>query len=174
MARGLKCLLKKNIILKKHTNKIMKITIYLVLICTLFLSNSGCARAQNDKQAVQMLKEFYNAHNTVWSTTKDNYILIRKLDSLQRKYCTMSLRRELKKEFQANGLDHDILTNDYDINIEALKTMSISKDPTKPKGYIVSWTISTLNPSYKPIKKKVFVHVTVVKENNSSKINSVS
>ena len=52
----------------------MKAIIYFFLICVILLSNHDCARAQNDvtdKQAIQMLKEFYIAHNTAWETTKD-------------------------------------------------------------------------------------------------------
>jgi hypothetical protein len=149
----------------------MKIVIYLFLTCILFLSNSSCARSQNDvadKQAVQMLKEFYTAYNTTWSTTK-GYVLTKKLDSLQRKYCTKKLKNEVK-EF---GLDHDPLIGDDYTDAEHLKTLTVTKDSAKASAYIVSYIAHTLSASNKPIDEKVIIHVTVVKEGESFKIAAV-
>ncbi len=130
----------------------------------------SCSFAQQspvDKQAIQMLKTFYINYNTAWSTTK-GYALVRKLDSLEKKYCTSKLRSEQKKE----GLDHDLLTNDQGTDIEHLRTLSVVKDQTKRNWYIVSYIAHTLSASYKPIDVKVVIHVEMARVGNELKIAS--
>ena len=147
-------------------------TIIIFLSCMILLNNSGCTQTQNnisDKQEVQMLKDFYTAYSSVMFTVKD----IHKIESLQKKYCTIRLRRELRKEIEVAGLDHDLLTNDYGINVKALNTMSVTKDSVKINSFIVSYVLPTLSASYKLIEAKVVIHVIVVKEEGSFKIDSV-
>lgn len=137
-----------------------------------FLSRAFITNAQNlttDKVAVQMLKEFYTAYNTVWSTAKYPR-LQKKLDSLQRQYCTLWLRKQLKELAKGEGADHDLLTNDEYTDVAHLKTLKIVKDTTKPNYYIVSYVDHTMSPAYKPIDKTVVIHVRVAKENGSWKI----
>jgi len=144
--------------------------ILLFVICVFSL------KAQNntsDPQVVQMLKEFYTAYNTAWASHLPATPLIKKLDSLQTKYCTIAARKELKKLLKASGLDHDALTNDEGTDVEHLKkTLKITKDPIKTNDYIVSYIDHTMTPAYKPIDKTVIIHVTVVKENGSFKIDN--
>jgi hypothetical protein len=146
-----------------------------LLFIFLFTASAIISKAQNnagDKQAVQMLKEFYIAYNTAWSTTpvKDYRLLSKKLDSLQRKYCTIWLRKQLKELAKGEGADHDLLTNDEYTNVEHLKTLKIIKDPSKANAYTVSYIDHTMSPAYKPIDKTVIIHVTVAKESGSFKI----
>jgi len=150
----------------------MKSIICLFIISIITLFNCGCAHAQNDignKRPEIVLKEFYTVRSTLKLTAKDHH----RLDSLQRKYCTVRLRNELKADFQANGLDHDLLTLDNGIDAESLETISVKKDPTKANDYIVSYTVSDVDPSNKPIKKKVAIRLTVAKEKGDFKIDSV-
>jgi len=142
----------------------------------LFISSAFASKAQNDvagTQAVQMLKEFYIAYNTAWSTTHNGYVLIKKLDSLQEKYCTLSLRKELKKEFKRVGLDHDELINDEFTDVAHLNTLRVTIDKNKPNNYIVYYTVFDKDASNKPIQIKIVIQVTVVKERGSFKIASV-
>ena len=156
----------------EESNRNMKSIICLFIICIITLFNSRCAHAQNDirnKQPEIMLNEFYTARSTMKLTVRDHH----RLDSLQSKYCTVKFRNELKADFQADGLDHDILTMDNGIDAEALKTISVKKDPTKVNDYIVSYFVSDADPSNKLIKKKVTIRLTVVNEKEYFKIDSV-
>ncbi len=156
----------------------MKTITYFFLTVLIIFSNIGCAHAQTsieDKQAMQMLKEFYIAHNIAWSVARTTgpYVLIKKLDSLQKKYCSVRMRKELKEEQKKNGLDYDLLTNDEHADVKHLKTLTITKDATKTNGYTVSYIASNTDPTGKPIDEKAVIHVTVVKENEGLKIASV-
>ena len=143
-----------------------------ILLAFLIITSVIASKAQDSssgQQAVHMLKEFYTAYNTAWSTTK-GYVLIKKLDSLQRKYCTKKLRNEVKEI----GLDHDPLIGIDYTDVEHLKTLSITKDPGNANGYIVFYMAHTLSASNKPTDEKVVIHVIVVKEEGVAKIASVS
>ncbi|PWG77899.1 hypothetical protein [Pararcticibacter amylolyticus] len=154
----------------------MKAIVLFIMICTLLLGKTSCANTQNDifeRQSIEMLKEFYTAYNTAWVTAPTPQILVKKLDSLQQIYCTLQLRKELKIEFKKAGLDHDILLNDQGTDVEHLKTLKVSKDSAKLNDYIVSYIAPTADPSNKPIKVKVVIYVTVLKEGGHPKIASV-
>jgi len=89
----------------------MKAIIYFFIILIICLLSNNSAFTQNydtDKQEIQMLRDFYSVYNTEWEIVKDPHILIKKLDSLQRKYCTKKLREKIKDEFKRGGLDHDL------------------------------------------------------------------
>jgi hypothetical protein len=149
-----------------------------IILVFLFVTGALVSEAQNissDEPAVEMLKAFYTAYNTAWATAtlkteQDARVLIKKLDSLQTKYCTIKLRRELKELFKKEGLDHDLLINDEGTDIPHLKTLKIVKDESKADAYTVSYVDHTLSPSNKPIDKTVIIHVAVAKENGSYKI----
>ena len=147
----------------------MKTAIFLISI--ILLTNANCASSQNftpDKQAIKMLKEFYTAYNTAWSTTK-GHELAKKLDSLQLKYCTKKLIRQVKEA----GLDQDPLIGIDYTDVEHLKTLTITNDSTKINTYVVSYIAHTLSASNKPIDEKVVIHATVIKEGKSFKIDTV-
>lgn len=112
---------------------LLKITLGL-MIC--IVSLKGVARTseiQNtDDPSIAMLKEFYIEYTTAWSNTNGR-VLIKKLDSLQSKFCTIAYRKELKQEFKSVGLDHDELINDAATDVEHLNTLKILKDPKKTK-----------------------------------------
>jgi len=120
-----------------------------------------------------MLTIFYTAHNSAWINTEDNFVLVKKLDSLQKKYCSLRFQKVIKKEFKLGGLDHDLLTNDEGADANFFKTLKVEKDKVNQNVYSVSYTYHTKDPSYRPIDKKVILHVTVVKEGDSYKIDSV-
>ncbi len=135
--------------------------------------NSGCINTQNeDEQIISMLKEFYIAHNMIWETkpslppsTFDN-----KLDSLQQTYCTSRLRLESKKYLE---LGYDLLTNDFGASSENLNsTLTIIKDTTKENRYVVSYLteVKTLSASR---KEENIIHLTVINEEGSYKIDKV-
>lgn len=145
-----------------------------VFISTIILMfNAGCAQSQNEEeQIISMLREFYIAYNAVWTTvpTLSPYELDNKLDSLQEKYCTVKLRAEAKKYLEDG---YDLMTNEQGLGIESLSTLSIVKDSSRTDTYIVSYNSSNYDASNQPVKQKVTLHVAVVKEKGSYKINDV-
>jgi hypothetical protein len=144
-----------------------------LLFIILFLPLIAQAQVNpSDKQAIEMLKEFYTKYNTAWANTNGK-VLIKKLDSLQSEYCTSALRKELKKEFKRVGLDHDELINDDYTDVAHLNTLKITTDLHKANVYIVSYTVFTKDASNNPTQEKIVIHVSVVKENGSFKIASV-
>ncbi len=138
----------------------------LILLFAISIVVSRAQDSSSDKQAVQMLKEFYTAYSTVKFVVKDSA----KWNSLQKRYSTKKLSKEAK-EWYNDG--HDLYTNDWGIDIESLKNMTIIKDATKANSYIISYIVSTTDPSNNPIKKKVILHVTAQKDDGSCKIASV-
>lgn len=152
----------------------MKTLLISCLAIFMLFSSSGCFHSQNDEKQVEaMLKDFYTAYHKAWLKKSNPNVLMNELDSLHQIYCTYSLRVELKKLFQEQGLDHDIFTNDYGTNDESMKTLTITKDLTKVNGYIVSFMVNTEDPSNKIIKEKVVVNLLLKKENDIYKINEV-
>ena len=146
----------------------MKPGIYLLLTYViLFTSNSVYSQSfEINNQAIHTLREFYTAYSKIEFTVKN----LHQLDSLQKKYCSLKLRAELKNEFQTNGLDHDLLTNDHGINSEALKSLTINNDVGKANGYIVCYLNKTISAANKPILEKVILHISLTKENGAFKI----
>ena len=152
----------------------MKNYIFIFLICLISLNTLACVQAKQDTNtaAITMLKEFYTTYNAAWATNNGS-ILIKKLDSLQSRYCTLPLRKELKKEFKRVGLDHDELINDDFTDVAHLNTLKVAVDPKKPNCYIVSYIVFAKDVSNNPTQEKIVIHVTVLKEKGSLKIASV-
>jgi hypothetical protein len=148
----------------------MKILKLFFIVYIIALVNSGCQAQQgvDEKQAIAMLKEFYTAYNTVW-TTNHGPSKKEKLDSLQNKYCTQNLITKIREPY----LDHDLLISDSYTEPEYLSTLSVIKDLTKINGYIVSYKAPNTDPQGKDYIEQITIHVTVVKERESYKIDSV-
>jgi hypothetical protein len=163
----------------------MKRSLSKIAITFLTLGAIGCASAQNtfnEEQAVKMLTEFYTAYNLAHATaestakfspTAASNTLIKQLDSLQKKYCTKELRRELSALFMKEGLDHDILINDYYTDANHLNTLTVLKVPIKKNEFTVSYIAPYTDPRGKPAEMKTVLHVTVVIEDGEYKIKTV-
>jgi hypothetical protein len=149
----------------------MRLIKLFLISCSIIIGSNNLARPQNQvdsKQAIQMIREFYIAYNTVWSARLSPQILNQKLDSLKMKYCAITLMVELKGD-----IDHDVLINDQYTDIQHLKTLTVSKDESKTNSYSVSYTAPTTNPLNKPIEEKVVIHLTVMKGTRGIVIDSV-
>jgi len=152
----------------------MKTILPLFTTILMLISFDGCVNAQNeDKQIIEMLKEYYTAHYAIWSIkpTPPSDVLDMKLDSLQDKYCTLNLRSKSKDQ-----LNHwqDLLTNDYGIDSLGIKTMSISKDTDKKNVYIVSYTtLNDLVPNTSKTEVKVILRLTIVNEKGALKMDNI-
>jgi hypothetical protein len=148
-----------------------------LLAIILFLSVTLDSKAQVsslDNHAIETLKEFYTAHCKIWAIKPPPppKEFDSKLDSLQKRYCTQKLRKEAKEWLGDDG--HDLFTNDWGIDIESLKTMTIVKDSAKGSTYIVSYMVIAYPQSpTKPVKEHIILHVTLTKENGELKIASI-
>lgn len=154
----------------------MKSTILLVMLCfVLFASNS--LQAQNsatDNETKKMIEEFYTKYCNTWKSSSSKVsanVLYGKIDSLTQKYCSTKIRREAKSWFEDG---HDLFTNDWGIDLESLKSLSIVKDATKSNAYIVSYIVEyyPVSPD-KPVKKQIKLYLTVTKERGPYLINEV-
>jgi hypothetical protein len=150
-----------------HMKKILFIISFLLIA---FVSKAQVK--SSDKQAIEILKIFYTAHCRIWAIKPPPppKIFNNKLDSLHAHYCTKKLTKEAK-EWLNDG--HDLFTDDWGIDIESLKSMTIIKDSVK-STYVVSYIVTFYPQSpTKPVKEHVVLHVTLTKENGEFKITSI-
>lgn len=153
----------------------MKILVFISLIYFTFCSSS-CIQSQNthyEDEEVKMIKRFYTEFCNVWNNTPSSVpanLLNEKIDSLAQGYCTLQIRNKAK-EWAEYGQDK--YTNDYGIVSESLKKLMITKDSTKVNSYIVYYTTTNSDASGRPVKQEVILHISVIKENDSYKIDDV-
>jgi hypothetical protein len=156
-----------------QNNNTMKKIVFFLIINTV-ICFSSCVRAQNtnsEKKIIEMLTKFYTEYNAVWLIKPPPVpdIFNRKLDSLIVKYCTSKLRNKAKKSLEDGN---DLLTNDLP-GINSFENLKIEKDSTLENVYVVCYTTANADASGKLIQHKVVLHVTVVKEKDSYKINEI-
>jgi len=121
--------------------------------------------SSDEKQIIGMLKSFYTEYMTTLS--KDDVRLsVKKIHSLQKTYCTQKLLKELP--MLSEQIDADPFLQAQDSNIEYIKTLSILKSQKIFNQYIVSYI-----DIYSPNKIKVIIYLTIVKEKNGFKIDSI-
>ena len=154
----------------------MKATWTLFTVPVIFLFISSCMQSQNnasDKQITEMINEFYKAHSIVMSINSMDSSDIQniKLDSIQEKYCTLKLKNKAKKYWE-DGFDY--VTDEFDIQPESLKTLTIKKDSKNHDSYIVSYITSQPDANGKLIEKEVALKVSVVNKKGAYKINDVN
>jgi len=152
-------------------------TLLSFIIGAMVTFTSYCGQAQNntftDKQAENMLFEFYTQHFKIWEThSLPSNVRYNKLDSLMQKHCTSKLRNEAREVFENVGVD--LLTNDLIGNLN--ENLKVEKDIANEFGYIVSFIsdiVTYADVPGKTTKKQIVLHVTVIKEGESYKIDSV-
>jgi len=148
----------------------MKNTILIFISSIIFIFSFSCAQSQNeDEQIIKMLKEFYTAHNAVWTEDIPINILNTQLDSLQEKYCTPKLKAEAKKYLEQG---FDLITNEQGLGIEN-NSLSVVKDSSMKNTYIVSYESSDADAANNKIYVQVVINVRVIKENGNYKIDRV-
>ncbi|WP_152552890.1 hypothetical protein [Schleiferia thermophila] len=143
--------------------KILKI----LLLNSMILIVNGCnAQTDKDDKPILMLKDFYTAYSKVIFKFEDSS----KVDSLLEKYCTPQLREKAKKYLEYG---HDLLTDDWGFSEESLTSLIVVKG-AKENEYTVSYIVDTypVAPN-KPVKKQVVLFITVVKEGENYKIDSI-
>jgi hypothetical protein len=146
-----------------------------LIFLIIFLGSSTIycqAQCITSKNGAEVLTTFYKVYNIAWSTFNGD-ILVKKLDSLKKIYCSIKLKRQLDDEFKHTGLDHDMLIKDQYTDVRHLKSLVIKNDLKRANKYIVTYTASTVSASNKPIDVQVIIHVTLCRENGCLKIASV-
>ena len=146
----------------------MRNRIYLYALLLLVVLKSSCMYGQassDEKQIIGMLKSFYTEYMTTLS--KDDVRLsVKKIHSLQKTYCTQKLLKKLP--MLSEQIDADPFLQAQDSNIDYIKTLSIVKSQKIFNQYIVSYI-----DIYSPNKIKVIIYLTIVKEKNGFKIDSI-
>jgi hypothetical protein len=112
--------------------------------------------------AVPMLKNFYASYIGQY-TIKDPKTIEKNFIYLRKEYCTKNLLAKIDKADKAGELHNDPFTKAQNGDVSSLKTLSIVKGGDK---YIVSYI-------YPGDKSKKTINLTVVKEGDNYKINSV-
>jgi len=122
-----------------------------------------------------MLLDFYSKLFYIYENDSITYsvpaeVRHEKLDSLISIYCTTRLR-DKANEIMEDGYGHDLLTNDLvgDLN----ENLKVEKDSGIENSYVVSFNATYSDAPRGSIPKQVLLHVTLVKEGESYKIDFV-
>ncbi len=160
------------------------------------LINKAARNNSADSIIVELLKEFYTAHNEIMlsklpdktktdSAVFDSLVIVyqkeeyRKTDSLNRIYCTERLRREAKEVLELGGYGHDILTGDR-VGLFSNENLTVVKD-SNSNYYVVQFLASdkntwfTDNSSKKGelFHQKVILRVKIKEKKGEYKIDSI-
>jgi hypothetical protein len=130
----------------------MRLMKFLSVGCAICISTNCFAQSKSEvdpKQAIQLIKEFYIAYNTAWSSDSTPQELNEKLRDLKLKYCSIALMIDL-----SDDIDHDLLINDQYTDVAHLKTLTVHKDSGKKNSYTVSYIAPTTDPTNKAIEEK--------------------
>lgn len=138
----------------------MKTIKSLFAVCIVFIGSYSCIQGQNsssDKKNIQILKDFYTSYITYSAIDTPGTFNEKKLDSLQKIYCTEALLKKIPEI--SEHIDADPFTKAQLITIKLLNTLAIKKDSNKLNQYVVSY-------SFDP---PIIIHIAIVKD----KIDSV-
>lgn len=138
---------------------------------------SSCGHSQNrtaEKQAEEMLLQFYSKHFYIWENTPINEsvpvnVLGDRLDSLMQIFCTEKLRKEAREAFYNVGADW--LTNDLVGSVN--ESLKVEKIANSGSSYLVSFIALDEDASGKMAKKQVTLRVTLLKNGENYKIDGV-
>jgi hypothetical protein len=143
-----------------------QLLLFNLILTFLLLVANNYANSQNNQsneQALRMLKEFYTSYITEIAIGPAGRTEEMKLHLIQRKYCTTKLLHYIPKFIEQHDEDPLLMAQDSDTS--SLKTLSIKKDNKRKNIYSVSYIA---NPSH-----KITIHLSVIKENGSFKIDSI-
>jgi len=140
----------------------MKFIFTLLLVATAITS-----KAQNNSsdQAITMLKKFYTAYMSEFSSSHDLRVSEHNLLSLRQKYCTSTCLKQYQKLVEET--DSDPLIKAQDSDKDLLKTLKIKRNLNKPNLYTVSYIAINDN------NEKVIINLIVVNQRGLPKIASI-
>lgn len=137
------------------------ILILFLVVCAI---TSKAQNTASDVQALAMLKNFYTTYMTEVAIGKPP-ASEKKIDAIQKKYCTPALISKIKRLQQSGDLDWDPFIKAQDSNIESVKTLVVKKGATS-NSYVVSYTDIYSHST-------ISINVILTKLNGSFKIASV-
>jgi hypothetical protein len=148
------------------------------LVTALLAYTCSCGQAQPkscNREAANTVLKFYSKYFHLWENTRISNtvpanVFFEKLDSLMQEYCTLNIRKEAKQAFENIGAD--VLTNNLG-SVILNEKLKVEKDSTKGNQYLVSFVATYSDAPGGSIKKQVILNVTVVKEGESYKIDSI-
>ena len=148
----------------------------LYTICLVFIFTNSCGQAHNNsikKEAESMLIDFYTKYITVFATEPPGFSSQKKLEVLQKLYCTEELFKKIP--FIVEQTDADPLLKAQDCDINWLQTLKIIEDKQNYNEFIVSYSYDQFfdTNSDKTIKAVVAIRVTIVRDSNNYKISSL-
>ncbi len=141
----------------------------LFLACVIFTINNGCGQSQNyftQIEAENMLMNFYTNYIKVFATEPPGSTSQKKLEMLQKHYCTETFFNKIQELIEETGSDPFLKAQDSDIAY--LATLTVSKHLLKNQ-YLVSYVADAAPEE----KVTVTILVTVVKEGENCKISDL-
>jgi hypothetical protein len=137
---------------------------------------SRCVNAQkfdSDKQVIVMLTNFYTEYNHIWTIKPplNPHELENKIDTLLMKYCTLKFRHMALNAFKNHG--QDILTNGLG-SVDLNENLKIERYSADSNIFVVSFKATNSNAAGHPTIQDVILHVSVILEGSSYKINEVN
>lgn len=140
----------------------------LLFLLPLLLYTASCSQSNSssknsdDLQIKATLKDFYTRYIIETEKATEDWS---KIEALKKKYCTSSY---LKKLAADEDIDADPFLNAQDVDKNWLNTLTITKDTgNKPNIYKVCFVFEYNQELH-------CIHVAMVKEGNSWKINSAN
>jgi len=138
-----------------------------------FICSNCIAQDNKDAEKIIMIKKFYISYSKLWAIKplpppKEFY---KKLDSLQKIYCTQKLRKKAKDWFEDDG--HDLYTNDWGIAPNDTSSITVLKDFKAQNKYILRYTTLFHESPSKYVKRNVTLNLEVVRIDNEYKIDAV-
>lgn len=149
-------------------------TLYTICLVFIFTNSYGQAHKNSiKKEAESMLIDFYTNYITVFATEPPGLSSQKKLEVLQKLYCTEELFKKIPFIVEQTDADPFLKAQDCDINW--LQTLNIIEDKQSHNEYIVSYSYDQLVDanSDKTVKAVVTIRATLVRDGNNFKISSL-
>ena len=143
----------------------------LLLLILYFLSLAIFACNTQDDKKVAVIKTVYAKNDSIWRNENDAYKMVIELASLYKEYCSIRFKNELLEEQQRMGLDHDLITMDWLMDENSMKTIKIQK--VSDYVFNVLYVTKMEDPTGKMKEYNVILRVKLTKEKNDYKIDNV-
>lgn len=136
----------------------------------LIVSFSEAQNNPQEKQAVQMLRQFYISYMTAISSDdpKSFSANMKKCELLKAEYCTKKLLNNIPK--LAEQSDSDPIINAQDSRMDCVRNLTFKKNAKKPNAYTVSYFYID---DFTKKKETFIINLTVINQNGKYKIDSI-